>query len=418
MQLAAPLAQVLEDVAAGIGGVAVVEVGVLVRVRSQDERPLAQQRPDLGARAVPHEVVHRERPQALRVDPPRPERLHDRDAIAQPVLRHDLEVRRDERAEIVAEREIDRRAVVERPHADRQQVAGGLRGLVGEPFDQVGMQRAFRQHAAAARGDADEIDGAPLVDPEKRIEHGGDEDRAALVGLLRAHERRRIGLEPRPGPRRRIDAADRAAQRPVPTRRLAELDRQLGQQVARAQVAAGPGDLVAQHAGQREVLEQRDQVGEGLVERERVRIARVEQGRVDAVEDRVRRLVGHDVLGQAREHGAAGIDASRIGVRGREVAEEQRLALRIVERVLLPQRVRVDAQLTDIDGCVGALHVRRPQHAAPEGVLEVLDRPHRHRVHHLLVELRVGFGRREPALGEQGAIVEVDGLVEASLAGS
>jgi hypothetical protein len=214
----------------------------------------------------------------------------------------------------------------------------------------------------------------------------------------------------------RVQARVAGSTRPIALR-LAELDCELGQQVARAQVAAGPGDLVAQHTRQREVLEQRDQVGEGLVERERVRIARVEQGRVHAVEDRVRRLVGHDVLGQAREHRAPGIDASRIRVRGREVAEEQRLALRIVERVLLPQRVRVDAQLTDVLGGAVARYARRPQHPAPQGVLEVLDRPHRHRIHHLLVELRARLRRREPVLGEQGAVVEVDGRVEAAARG-
>ena len=49
---------------------------------------------------------------------------------------------------------------------------------------------------------------------------------------------------------------------------------------------------------------------------------------------------------------------------------------------------------------------------APEGPLEVADRGHRHRVDHLLVELRVALGRREAVLGQEERVVQVDRLVE------
>ena len=61
-------------------------------------------------------------------------------------------------------------------------------------------------------------------------------------------------------------------------------------------------DLVAQHLGQREVLEQRHDVGEGLVEGEHVGVARLAEAAVHAVEQGVRHLVRDDVVRQAGEH--------------------------------------------------------------------------------------------------------------------
>ena len=59
--------------------------------------------------------------------------------------------------------------------------------------------------------------------------------------------------------------------------------------------------------------------------------------------------------------------------------------------------------------CAGTRRCRgRPVHGAAEGALEVADRPHRDRVDHLLPELRVAVGRRQPVLREEVRIVEVD----------
>ena len=61
----------------------------------------------------------------------------------------------------------------------------------------------------------------------------------------------------------------------------------------------------ARTLGEREVLEQRDDVGEGLVEgADVVGLVGVEIAAVHAVEQRVRRLVRDDVVRQAREHHA------------------------------------------------------------------------------------------------------------------
>ena len=65
------------------------------------------------------------------------------------------------------------------------------------------------------------------------------------------------------------------------------------------EIAAGLGDLVLKRFRQREVLEQRDDVGKGLVKREDVRIGRLAEPAVQAIEQRMRRLVRDDVVRDA-----------------------------------------------------------------------------------------------------------------------
>src|SRR5215831_19313407 len=50
----------------------------------------------------------------------------------------------------------------------------------------------------------------------------------------------------------------------------------------------------------------------------------------------------------------------------------------------------------------------RPERFATECPLETIDSAHRHRIGHLLVELRIGFRRREPAFVQDIRMVEVD----------
>ncbi len=61
-----------------------------------------------------------------------------------------------------------------------------------------------------------------------------------------------------------------------------------------------------QRLRQREVLEQRDDVGERLVEGEDVRIGGLAEASVQAVEQGVRRLVRDDVVRDGGEDDAAG----------------------------------------------------------------------------------------------------------------
>ena len=96
------------------------------------------------------------------------------------------------------------------------------------------------------------------------------------------------------------------------------------------------------------MLEQRDDVGERLVEGEHVGVARLVEAPVDAVEQRVRHLVGDDVVAQAGEDRQRRRAGSVRSDRRREVAEEERLLRRAVVRVRLAQRVRIDPQPRDV----------------------------------------------------------------------
>ena len=150
------------------------------------------------------------------------------------------------------------------------------------------------------------------------------------------------------------------------------------------------------------MLEQRDDVGERLVEGQHVRVGRLHEVLVQAVEQRVRRLVRDDVVRQAGEDHAAGELAGGAIVGGRKVAEEQARPCCGCSRRWPPQRVRVDAQpLHELVGAVDAavaLEPIGPEGLAPERPLEAVDGRHRHRVDHLLVELRVALRRREAVL--------------------
>jgi len=54
-----------------------------------------------------------------------------------------------------------------------------------------------------------------------------------------------------------------------------------------------------------------------------------------------------------------------------------------------------------------------PQHPATQGLLEETNRPQRHRIHHLLVEMRIAFGRRPAVRGDKGGSVEINKAIVA-----
>ena len=138
--------------------------------------------------------------------------------------------------------------------------------------------------------------------------------------------------------------ADETAQRAVHAHRLPELLRQLSEALAdlRRRALRLP-DLACQRLRHREVLEQRDNVGESFVERRHVDIGPLGIAGMQPVEQRVRRLVRDDVVRDDAEDDRAAHDrAAAVG--GREIAEQQGDLLRIVVGVRLPQRVRIDSQ--------------------------------------------------------------------------
>ena len=83
-------------------------------------------------------------------------------------------------------------------------------------------------------------------------------------------------------------------------------------------------DLVAQQLGKREVLEHRHDVGEGLVERQDVDVARLLIAPMQSVEQRMRRLVRDDVVRQTGEHHAAERLVVGLGAHLGKIAEQQR----------------------------------------------------------------------------------------------
>ena len=165
------------------------------------------------------------------------------------------------------------------------------------------------------------------------------------------------------------------------------------------------------------MLEQGDDVGKGLVKGQHVRVGRLHEVLVEAVEQRMRGLVGHHVVRQAGEDHAAGELAGGSVLRGRKVTEQQGTLVPAVVRIGHAQGVRVDPE---------PLHelVRRwnapvpfipvgPEGLAAEGALEAVDGRHDHRVDHLLVELRVPLGGREAVLRQDGRPIQVHGCIEA-----
>src|SRR6185437_14045340 len=130
---------------------------------------------------------------------------------------------------------------------------------------------------------------------------------------------------------------DRVAERSALAGRLAELLRELTKAVLACEVAAGRGDLVAQNLGKGEVLEERDEIRERLVEGEHVRITRLVEAAMDAVEQCVRDFMRDDVVAEASEdverRRARPFRPHRRG----EVSEQQRLLRRAVVGVRLSQ---------------------------------------------------------------------------------
>ena len=212
-----------------------------------------------------------------------------------------------------------------------------------------------------------------------------------------------------------VPPAQGVAQRRAAAGGPAELLRELREQALGVQVAARPADLALQHRRVREVLEERHDVGERLVECVDVRVARLVESRVDAVEEGVRHLVRDDVVRQAGEDERPR-DVMDVLGRDGEISEQQRLLLRAVVGVPVPQRVWVDAQspheLPSVLAVGGPEPPVRPERHAPERPLEVPNRGHGDRVDHLLVELRIGLRRQQAVLREQVWVVEVHRSVD------
>ncbi len=342
-------------------------------------------------------------------DAPVAEGLHEGGAVAEAIVRHEVEVGRDQRPQIFAEGDVDRRAIVERADADVEDVGRRLAGVRRQAVDEVGVQGALGEDAGAARGETDQIAGPPGHDGEEGLVDGEDQDRAAVVHLLR------VGVAERPHGR-----VDIVAQRPAAADAFAELLRQAPEEPGRRQVAPGPGDLESHQLGHGEMLEQGHDVGEGLVEGRDVRVRGLLEAAMQAVQQGMGHLVGDDVGGQAGEHHGARRRGVPVPRARREIAEQQGLLVGAVIGIVGSERVRIDPEAPDLVGLLRAVLgsgvdpgiARRPQGPAAERLLEMADRRHADGVDHLLMEGRIALGRRPAVLRQDGLVVEVDRVVD------
>src|ERR1700730_11143646 len=82
--------------------------------------------------------------------------------------------------------------------------------------------------------------------------------------------------------------------------------------------------------------------------------------------------------------------------------------------------MRVDAQALDVSGAfnnlplVIAYEAGGPQRLAAERSFEPSDGAHRHRIVHLLMELRVRLRGRETVLAQEMGMIEIDGRIAAA----
>ena len=166
------------------------------------------------------------------------------------------------------------------------------------------VEFSCRENACAPRGNPQQFLDAAPIDIEERLKHGRHEDRAPRMALHLGLIGVGIGGLRVPAPLL-IEAADGVPQASIPSRGPAELLGQLSQQVLLLEVSTRQCDLVSQHLWKGEMLEQRHNVGKGLVKGPRVGVGRIDPSTLQPVEDGVRRLVGDDVVAEAREDGCA-----------------------------------------------------------------------------------------------------------------
>ena len=332
-------------------------------------------------------------------------------------------------AQEIAEGDIDRRAVVEGTCTDREKLLGGAACFHAQPFGQGHRNVPVIRCAATGAEDTEEVVGSPRIDGEIGVEHRRHQHRAAIVRFDLGLDV--VGVRARP---------ERAAQRRPHSGRLAELlrepderirggylrldrrrtgtlvDLHLGIELQIEQPAARLAQGIEKHVPVREVGEQRRQIGESLVERRNVDIGGLHEIFTDAVDDRMRRFVGDDVVRQTGENGLAGQIAPGIGAAGLEITEHDAVDTGIVEGIGLAHRMRKQIEAAGCGGPllrrdVGRMRDFPPVNAPAQRRLESLQGLAGDRIDHLLMEARIGVARSKASGNQQIWIVEVHRLV-------
>src|SRR6185437_12647466 len=128
----------------------------------------------------------------------------------------------------------------------------------------------------------------------------------------------------------------------------------------------------------------------------------------------MRRFVGDDVMTETGEDYGVGHLYGDLRRLRRKISEEQCLLLRAVIGVRIPEGMWIDTKTPDevIMGDALSLlliypDMRRPHDGSAKRHFEIFDRRHRHRIHHLLMELRITLAGRRFILSKDIGVVEI-----------
>src|ERR1700733_15389208 len=138
----------------GVVGRAAVAVETPGQLELREDRLQVLER---KRRGLPDEIIRREVADAGRIDPAISEGGDEGDAIVARVMGDEVAIPGDERAQIVAEGDVDRRTIVERPDAYAQNLARDLAGFVRHATREIGGNVALRQDAGPIRGQTGQV---------------------------------------------------------------------------------------------------------------------------------------------------------------------------------------------------------------------------------------------------------------------
>src|SRR6516225_5418917 len=107
--------------------------------------------------------------------------LDKRGAVTVLVVRHEIGIGGDERAQIFAELDVDRRAIVERTNADIEKLSRNFARLARQSTDEICRYVACWQNAGPGRREPQKIERAAPVNLQERVEDGGHQNGAAVM---------------------------------------------------------------------------------------------------------------------------------------------------------------------------------------------------------------------------------------------
>ena len=200
---------------------------------------------------------------------------------------------------------------------------GGLGGFPRQACGQVGVEALVFAPLHAA--DPEQILRSLSEDRQEGIEYGGNQNGATIVAFGRFCKEVWIRL-----------AADILPERSMAGRACSKLLGEAAEQADAVKCPAFVLNMRKHRLGQREMREQRDNIGKGFVERETVNAGRLRIAPMQPVEHRMGRFMRDDIVRQRGEYPA------RTGgcMGAAKISEQQGALLPAVVRVRLPERMR------------------------------------------------------------------------------